>query len=317
MLFRSHEGEWIPNEYGGRENLEAISFLKRMNEIIYEKYPDVQTIAEESTAWPMVTRPTYLGGLGFGLKWNMGWMQDTLLYFSKESIHRKYHHDTLTFSVLYAFHENFELPLSHDEVVHGKGSLLGKMSGDIWQKFANLRLLFGYMWTHPGKKMLFMGGEFGQWSEWQHDHSLDWHLTQYADHQGIQRWLQDLNRYYRKTAALHEVDFHWDGFQWVDGSDFESSVIAFLRKDKQGRASVLVICNFTPVVRSNYRVGAPYPGFWHEVLNSDATEYGGSGQGNLGGRETRPIPMHGMEQSLSLNLPPLGVVVLEKQDLGQ
>mgnify|MGYP000870718244 CR=1 FL=1 len=313
--YSRNEGEWIPNQYGGRENLEAISFLKRMNEVVYERYPDVQMVAEESTAWPMVTRPTWLGGLGFGLKWNMGWMHDTLLYMSKDPIHRKYHHDTLTFSLLYAFHENFQLPLSHDEVVHGKGSLLGKMSGDTWQKQANLRLMLGYMWMHPGKKLLFMGGEFGQWDEWHHEESLSWHLTEFPKHRGIQRWVEDLNRFYRGTPALYEVDFNWEGFQWVDGSDYANSVISFLRRDRQGRASILVVCNFTPVVRSGYLIGAPYPGYWQEVLNSDAQEYGGGGQGNAGGCDTRPVPMHGFPQSLALNLPPLAVVVLEKQDL--
>ncbi len=307
-------GEWIPNEFGGRENIEAISFLKRMNEVVYEKYPDVQTIAEESTAWPMVTRPTYLGGLGFGLKWNMGWMHDTLEYFTKEPIHRKHHQDSLTFSLLYAFHENFELPLSHDEVVHGKGSLIGKMAGDHWQKRANLRALLGYMWTHPGKKLLFMGGEFGQWAEWQHDHSLDWHLTEYSEHRGLQRWLMDLNRYYRRQPCLHQVDFSGDGFQWIDCNDVESSVLSFLRRDREGGAKVLIACNFTPVPRHNYRIGVPYAGHWKEVLNSDARDYGGSGQGNFGGLDSRPLPMHGYEDSISATLPPLSVVVFEHQE---
>jgi 1,4-alpha-glucan branching enzyme len=308
------QGEWIPNEFGGRENIEAISFLKRMNEVVYEKYPDVQTIAEESTAWPMVTRPTYLGGLGFGLKWNMGWMHDTLEYFTKEPIHRMFHQDNLTFSLLYAFHENFELPLSHDEVVHGKGSLIGKMAGDHWQKRANLRALLGYMWTHPGKKLLFMGGEFGQWAEWKHDGSLDWHLTEYPEHRGIQRWLQDLNRYYREQPCLHQVDFSGQGFAWVDCNDVASSVISFVRRDREGRAKVLVACNFTPVPRHNYRFGVPYPGHWKEVLNSDAQEYGGSGQGNFGGLDSRPLPVHGFEDSISVTLPPLGVVVFEHEE---
>ncbi len=304
------EGEWIPNEFGGRENLDAIRFLKRMNTMIYEYYPDVQTIAEESTAWPMVTRPTYVGGLGFGLKWNMGWMNDTLEYFKKDAIHRKFHHDNLTFSLLYAFTENFELSLSHDEVVHGKGSLLGKMAGDVWQKGANLRLLLGFMWTHPGKKLLFMGGEFGQWNEWNHEQSLDWHLLNYPEHRGIQRWVQDLNRAYRKVSALHQVDFDPGGFRWVDCNDVETSVISFLRIDRSGNDMVLVVCNFTPVPRHEYRIGVPIPGTWREVLNSDSREYGGSGLGNLGGRDSQPVPYHGHGDSLSLTLPPLGMIVL-------
>ncbi len=313
--YSRNEGEWIPNEFGGRENIDAISFLKRLNEVVYERYPDVQTIAEESTAWPMVTRPTYIGGLGFGLKWNMGWMHDTLEYFSHEPIHRKYHHDSLTFSLLYAFTENFELPLSHDEVVHGKGSLLGKMPGDLWQKRANLRMLFGYMWMHPGKKMLFQGGEIGQFDEWYHEKSVDWHLLQYPEHEGIQRWVRDLNTFYRGTPALHEVDFDYQGFQWIDCNDVESSVISFLRRDAEGKASVVVVCNLTPVPRDHYRIGVPYEGFWKEALNSDSEIYGGSGMGNMGGGETQPEPMHGFDQSVSLTLPPLAVVVLKKEDI--
>jgi 1,4-alpha-glucan branching enzyme len=263
----------------------------------------------------MVSRPTYTGGLGFSLKWNMGWMHDTLEYFSKDPVHRKYHHGTLTFSLLYAFTENFELPLSHDEVVHGKGSLLGKMAGDAWQKKANLRLLLGYMWHHPGKKLLFMGGEIGQWNEWQHERSLDWHLLDYPDHQGIQRWVEDLNRYYRRQPALYERDFTFDGFQWVDCNDWASSVVSFLRRDGNDRARVLVACNFTPVPRTNYRLGVPYPGHWREALNSDAKEYGGSGHGNFGGVSSRPLPMHGFDQSILLSLPPLGIVVMETPEI--
>ncbi len=307
---RKH-GEWIPNEYGGRENLEAISFLRRMNEVIYERYPDVQSIAEESTAWPMVSRPIYVGGLGFGMKWNMGWMHDTLSYFSKDPIHRKHHQNNLTFSLLYAFTENFKLPLSHDEVVHGKGSLLNKMPGDVWQKRANLRLLFGYMWTHPGKKLLFMGGEIGQWDEWDHESSVSWHLLQYPEHQGIQTWLKDLNHYYRKQPGLHEKDFHDTGFQWIDCNDIDNSILSYLRRDSQGRPSVVVVANFTPVVRHGYQVGVPLPGHWNEALNSDAEVYGGSDQGNYGGLDTRPEPLHGFDQSVELTLPPLGIVVLE------
>jgi 1,4-alpha-glucan branching enzyme len=305
------EGEWIPNEYGGNENVEAISFLRRFNESIYERFPDVQMIAEESTAWPMVTRPVYVGGLGFGMKWNMGWMHDTLEYFSKDAVHRRYHQDNLTFSLLYAFTENFKLPLSHDEVVHGKGSLLGKMSGDTWQKRANLRLLFGYMWTHPGKKLLFMGGEIGQWNEWYHERSIDWHLLDYPEHEGIRRWVQDLNSYYRSQPGLWQRDFVPEGFDWIDCNDVQNSVVSFLRRDADGKVRVVVACNFTPVPRHNYRLGVPYSGFWREALNSDARDYGGSGQGNFGGVNTRPLPVHGYEQSVSLTLPPLGIVVLE------
>ncbi len=309
--YSRQEGEWIPNEYGGRENLEAISFLRRLNEVVYEQFPDVQMIAEESTAWPMVTRPVYVGGLGFGMKWNMGWMHDTLEYFSKDPIHRRYHQDSLTFSIFYAFTENFELPLSHDEVVHGKGSLLGKLPGDDWQKRANLRLLLGYMWTHPGKKLLFMGGEIGQWNEWNHEQSVDWHLLQNPAHEGIRHWVQDLNRYYRGQRALWERDFAPEGFAWLDRTDVHNNVISFLRKDGDGMARVMVACNFTPVPRRNYRLGLPYAGYWREVLNSDAKDYGGSGQGNFGSAYTRPLPTHGHDQSVSLTLPPLGIVVLE------
>jgi 1,4-alpha-glucan branching enzyme len=301
-------GEWIPNEYGGRENIQAVQFLRDLNEAVYRDHPSAQTIAEESTAWPMVSRPTYLGGLGFGLKWNMGWMHDTLKYFSLDTIYRKYHHDQLTFSIWYAFHENFILPFSHDEVVHGKGSLLGKMPGDDWQKFANLRLLFGYQYSHPGKKLLFMGGEFGQWREWNHDQSLDWHLLGNAPHQGIQRWLQDLNHFYRSEPAFYARDFENNGFEWVDLHDWEHSIISFFRKGEKPEDLVLVVCNFTPVPHTDYRVGVPHGGFWREVLNSDAVIYGGSGQGNVGGIEAAPIPAHGRYYSLSLTLPPLGAL---------
>ena len=307
------EGEWVPNEYGGRENLDAICFLQKFNEIVYKNHPDIQTIAEESTAWPMVTRPTYVGGLGFGMKWNMGWMHDTLEYFSKEPIYRKYHHNQLTFSIWYAFSENFLLPLSHDEVVHGKGSLLSKMAGDDWQKFANLRLLFGYMYTHPGKKLLFMGGEFGQWQEWYHEESLHWHLLEYPHHQGIQKWIRDLNHFYRNEPALYELDFQPEGFEWIDFNNWEESIIIFVRRDKSTKDIILVVCNFTPVPRYNYRVGVPEGGFWKEALNSDAQVYGGSGHGNLGGAEAAPIPWHGKNYSLSLTLPPLGVLIFKKE----
>jgi 1,4-alpha-glucan branching enzyme len=334
--YSRREGQWVPNRFGGRENLEAIDFLKKMNQTVYERFPDVQTTAEESTAWPQVSRPTYLGGLGFGMKWNMGWMHDTLYYFSRDPIHRKHHHDGITFSILYAFNENFVLPLSHDEVVHGKGSLLGKMPGDEWQKFANLRLLLGYMYAHPGKKLLFMGGEFGQLREWNHDTTLDWHLVKYLPHDGVRRWVRDLNALYRRETALHAGDFDASGFSWVDFHDREQSVLHFLRLEPAasmpgtsmslasmpaampgtsmslsgapGREVMLVSCNFTPVVRDNYRVGVPEKGFWREVANSNAKEYGGTGHGNLGGVRTSPIPYHGRAQSLSLTLPPLAVL---------
>jgi 1,4-alpha-glucan branching enzyme len=305
------EGAWVPNEYGGKENLEAIAFLRCLNEEVYRSFPDVQTIAEESTAWPMVSRPTYVGGLGFGLKWNMGWMHDTLTYFSKDPIFRKYHHDQLTFSIWYAFSENFVLPLSHDEVVHGKGSLLAKLPGDDWQKFANLRALLGYMYGHPGKKLLFMGNEFGPWREWNHDESLDWHLLADARHRGLQQWVRDLNALYRREPALHEGDCDPAGFEWVDFHDWEQSVISFLRKALSSDDVVLVVCNFTPVPRFDYRVGVPRPGYWRELLNSDASVYGGVGYGNLGGVEAVPIPFHGRPYSVSLTLPPLGVLFLK------
>ncbi len=311
------DGEWIPNEHGGRENIPAIQFLRDLNEAVYRDYPDTQTIAEESTAWPMVSRPTYLGGLGFGMKWNMGWMHDTLNYFSLDPVYRKYHHDQLTFSIWYAFHENFVLPFSHDEVVHGKGSLLGKMPGDDWQKFANLRLMFGYMYGHPGKKLLFMGGEFGQWREWNHDQSLDWHLLEHAPHQGMQRWVRDLNRLYRSEPALYRRDFDMGGFEWADLHDWENSVISFFRKGEDPDDIMLIVCNFTPLLRANYRVGVPCGGFWSEALNSDALTYGGSGQGNLGGKEAAPVPAHGRYYSVSLTLPPLGVVYLKAPRAGR
>jgi len=307
------EGEWIPNEYGGRENLDAIDFLRNFNEAVYEAHPDIQTIAEESTAWPMVSRPAYVGGLGFGMKWNMGWMHDTLEYFSLDPIHRKYHHNGLTFSIWYAFYENFVLPLSHDEVVYGKGSLLGRMPGDLWQKFANLRLLFGYMYGHPGKKLLFMGGEFGQWDEWYHEKSLDWHLLQYPLHQGAQLWLKDLNHLYKSEPALYERDFEMDGFEWMDMSDWENSIIGFIRKGKSTKDVILVACNMTPVPRVGYNIGVPREGLWRELLNSDGAEYGGSGMGNAGGVEAARIPTHGRPWSLSLTLPPLGVLFLKSE----
>jgi 1,4-alpha-glucan branching enzyme len=305
------EGEWIPNEHGGRENLEAIGFLRRLNEEVYRAHPDAHTIAEESTAWPMVSRPTYLGGLGFGMKWDMGWMHDTLEYMSLDPIHRKFHHDDLTFRHLYAATENFVLPLSHDEVVHGKGSLLRKMPGDEWQKFANLRLMLGYQFAQPGKKLLFMGAEIAQWREWDHETSLDWHLLDQPYHFGIQRWVEDLNALYRGEPAMHELDFDPAGFEWVDANDTEASVITFLRRGRSARDVLLVACNFTPVARSNYLVGVPYGGVWREVLNSDASVYGGSAWGNFGAIEARPISLHGRPRVLNLTLPPLGCLFLK------
>jgi 1,4-alpha-glucan branching enzyme len=306
--YARREGEWIPNRFGGRENLEAIDFLKRFNSAVYENYPDVQTIAEESTSWPLVSRPVYAGGLGFGLKWDMGWMHDTLKYFSHDPIHRKYHHQNVTFRMLYAFHENFVLPLSHDEVVYGKGSLLGKMPGDDWQRFANLRLLFGYMYAQPGKKLLFMGGEIGQWGEWQHDGSLDWAALNYPAHAGVQKWVHDLNELYRGAAGLHELENEWAGFEWIDCNDAEASIVSLLRKGKTEESVVVVVCNFTPVPRHNYRVGVPRGGLWRERLNSDAKEYGGSGIGNMGAVEASPLACHGRPFSLTLELPPLAIL---------
>jgi 1,4-alpha-glucan branching enzyme len=306
------EGEWIPNRFGGRENLEAISFLRLLNESAYRDHPDVQVIAEESTAWPMVSRPTYLGGLGFGMKWNMGWMHDTLKYMHEDPVHRRWHHGKLTFSLVYAFNENFMLPLSHDEVVHGKGSLINKMPGDEWQQFANLRLLLGHMWAHPGKKLLFMGDEFGQRREWNHDDALDWWLLPGHLHGGLQRWVEDLNRLYRESPALHQLDFDAGGFEWIDANDSEDSVLSFLRKARDG-SSLLVVANFTPIPRENYMIGVPQPGHWHECLNSDATLYGGSGVGNSGGVDSVPVAAHGRFHSLNLRLPPLGVLMFRQE----
>ncbi|HHP7233556.1 MAG TPA: 1,4-alpha-glucan branching protein GlgB [Desulfobacterales bacterium] len=307
-------GEWIPNEYGGHENLEAIDFLRRFNEEVHRNYPAAITVAEESTAWPQVSRPVYVGGLGFDMKWDMGWMHDTLSYMSREPVYRSYHHDKLTFRMIYAWHENYVLPLSHDEVVHGKGSLLTKMPGDEWQKFANLRLLFGYMYAQPGKKLVFMGGEIGQWQEWAHDRSLDWHLLHGPFHFGLQRWIEDLNRFYRRNRALHELDFNHEGFRWIDCNDAHQSTLSLMRKSRAPGDEVIVVCNFTPVPRHNYRVGTPEDGYWIEALNSDARNYGGSNQGNLGGVETAPVPAHGLPHSLNLVLPPLAIVFLTKAE---
>ena len=302
-------GEWIPNRYGGKENLGAIAFLRGMNEAVYRDHPDVQVIAEESTSWPMVSRPVHAGGLGFGLKWNMGWMHDTLDYFRHDPVYRRHHHGQLTFSLWYAFSENFVLALSHDEVVYGKGSLFARMPGDDWQKFANLRLLFGYMWGHPGKKLVFMGGEFGQRHEWTHEGELDWAQAAHPMHAGVARWIGDLNALLAREPALHEVDFDPSGFEWIDANDAQASVVAFLRRGRAGRP-VLVVCNLTPVPRRNHVVGVPVAGHWEELLNSDAPIYGGSGIGNFGGVEAAPLPAHGRYHSLSLTLPPLAAVLL-------
>ena len=325
MLYRDYSrpaGEWIPNRFGGRENLEALDFLRRMNEALYAAHPDVQTIAEESTAWPMVSRPTYVGGLGFGMKWDMGWMHDTLKYLQREAIHRAYHHDDITFRMVYAFNENFMLPLSHDEVVHGKGSLLGKMPGDEWQKMATLRALLAYLWSQPGKKLLFMGGEIGQWDEWSHEGSVAWDLLEYAPHRGLRLLVGDLNRLYRDEPALHELDFHPHGFDWVEANDAAHSVVAYLRKaapvdgaERRDR-DVLAVFNFTPVPRENYRLGVSGPAAWHEILNTDAREYGGSGWGSLGEVESAPVPYHGRSHSLIMTLPALGAVFLKRQAEG-
>lgn len=301
-------GEWLPNEFGGRENIEAISFVKKLNEAIYQEFPDVQTFAEESTAWPMVSRPTYVGGLGFGAKWNMGWMHDTLKYFSKDPVYRKYYHNQLTFSIWYAFTENFLLPLSHDEVVHGKGSLIGKMTGDEWQKFANLRLMFGYMFGHPGKKLLFMGDEFGQIKEWNHDESIEWHCLLNHFHSGLQTWVSDLNRLYRAERSLYELDSNPEGFEWIDFHDSENSTISFIRKTRDSKEMMLVVCNLTPIYRPCYRIGVPRGGWWQEMLNSDGAEYSGSGKGNSGGIEAEAVASHKRDFSLNLTLPPLATM---------
>jgi len=305
------EGEWIPNRHGGRENLEAVDFLRTLNTEIYSRFPGAMSIAEESTSWAMVSRPVYLGGLGFGFKWNMGWMHDMLQYMSTDPLYRAYHHHHLTFSLLYAFHENFILPFSHDEVVHGKGSMIGKMPGDDWQKFANLRALYGYMYGHPGKKMLFMGCEFGQRIEWNHDSSLDWHLLDVPIHHGLHRWVRDLNTFYRGQPALYELDFSPEGFQWTDCTDAMRSIISFTRWPKSRGTALVFVCNFVPEPRHNYRIGVPWAGFWKEALNSDSKLYGGSGQGNIGGVTASPIAAHGHPFSLNITIPPLSVLVFQ------
>ena len=309
--YSRNAGEWIPNQYGGNENIEAINFLKELNEVVYGVFPDVITIAEESTSWPGVSKPTYLGGLGFGQKWMMGWMHDTLHFFKEDPINRKYHQNEITFSLMYAFTENFMLPLSHDEVVHGKGSLIGRMPGDEWQRFANLRLMYTYMYTHPGTKLLFMGGEFGQTSEWNHSHSLDWHLLNYEIHRGIQTLIKDLNQFYKDEKALFQYAFDHRGFQWVDYSDQANSVIVYQRSSDKKEDLLVVICNFTPVPRHHYRIGVPFRGQWKEVFNSDHTKYHGSGVLNEGLLTTSPVKYHGKDFSVVLTLPPLGVCILK------
>ena len=305
-------GEWIPNQFGGRENLEAIDLLRRFNELAHQ-VPGAFTAAEESTAWPGVSKPVYLGGLGFTMKWNMGWMHDMLRYFSQEPVHRKFHHQDITFSLLYAFHENFVLPISHDEVVHGKKALIAKMPGDEWQRFANARAFLGYMWAHPGKKLLFMGSELGQYEEWDYNSSVRWELLQFDPHRRLQTFVRELNRFYREQPAMYEVDFHWSGFEWVDFRDADNSVIAFLRRAQDPEDFLLFCSNFTPVPRQDYRVGVPAVGFYEEVFNTDAAAYGGSGLGNAPGVESEPVAAHGREQSIPITLPPLAVVVFKKR----
>ncbi len=306
------EGEWLPNKYGGNENIDAIAFLKSFNENVYNEFPDVVTIAEESTNWSQVSRPTYLGGLGFGQKWMMGWMHDTLEYFKKDPVHRKFHQNEITFSIMYAFTENFMLPLSHDEVVHGKGSLIGKMPGDEWQRFANLRLLYGFMYAHPGTKLMFMGGELGQYAEWNHEKNLEWHLLKYDLHKGLHDWVKDLNLFYRSSTALYELQFDHRGFEWIDYSDSESSIIVFMRKGHATDDVIIVVCNFTPTSRPDYHIGVPFQGKYQELINSDDLKYGGSGVINQGMLTTHPENIHGRENAVVLTLPPLGITMLKR-----
>jgi 1,4-alpha-glucan branching enzyme len=303
-------GEWIPNRFGGRENLEAVQFLKDMNTVMHGEFPGTMTVAEESTAWGGVSRPVYTGGLGFTMKWDMGWMNDTLRYQQRDAVHRKYHQNELSFRMVYAFTENFILPLSHDEVVHGKRALLSQMPGDHWQKFANLRLLYGYQYTMPGKKLLFMGGEIGQWHEWNHDQELDWALLGHRFHDGIRRFVCDLNEVYKTHGALHELDTSPEGFAWIQCDDAANSVYAYLRYAKNRNDFAVVALNFTPVPRDHYRLGVPKPGYYTELINSDAEIYGGGNIGNLGGTYSEPIPMHGHPQSISVRIPPLGMLML-------
>ena len=306
------DGEWVPNEFGGKENLGAVSLLKELNILVHRDFPGAITIAEESTSWPGVSRPTYTGGLGFTFKWNMGWMHDMLAFFQYNPIYRRFHQNQITFGLLYAFSENFILALSHDEVVYGKRTLLDKMPGDVWQRFANLRLLYGYMYSHPGKKMLFMGSEFGQWQEWNHDTSLDWHLCEYEPHRGLQRLTRDLNRLYRQEPALHEIDFDWDGFQWIDFSDSNNSIIAYIRKARKAREAIVCVCNFTPVPRYRYRIGVPEGGWYRELINTDGIAYGGSNLGNGGGLHAEETSSHGFPYSLTMTLPPLSALWLKR-----
>jgi 1,4-alpha-glucan branching enzyme len=307
-------GEWVPNVFGGNEDLDAIAFLKELNEVVHGRESGVVMAAEESTAWPGVSRPTYVGGLGFGFKWNMGWMHDTLDYFQREPVYRRFHHHQLTFSLMYAFSENFVLPLSHDEVVHGKGSLLRKMPGDPWQKLANLRALYAYMWAHPGKKLLFMGGELAQEQEWSHDRSLDWHLLERPAHSGVQALVRDLNRIYRKEPALWEIDHDPAGFRWLEANDASSNALAFMRLSREGKRKLVCVCNFSPVPRHGYRLGLPVGGRWRELLNTDSTLYGGSGVGNLGTVEAEERRWHEQPYSAEVTLPPLSVVWLVPAD---
>jgi 1,4-alpha-glucan branching enzyme len=305
-------GQWIPNDFGGRENLEAVDFLKQLNVLTHGRMPGTITVAEESTAWPAVSRPVYVGGLGFSYKWNMGWMHDMLEYMKQDPVHRRWHHNQVTFSMLYAFTENFVLPFSHDEVVHGKRAMLDKMPGDLWQKHANLRALYGYMFAHPGKKLMFMGGEIGQWREWNYDGSLDWHLLQYSEHEGLRRWIQDLNHTYQREQSLHEVDFDYAGFQWIDCCDNENSVMSFLRRAKDPHDFTVIVTNFTPVPRTDYRIGVPDGGWYRELLNSDSSRYSGSNMGNGGGVDAETIPMHGFDYSISITVPPLGFLLFKR-----
>jgi 1,4-alpha-glucan branching enzyme len=311
--YSRREGEWIPNRFGGREHLEAIGFLRTLNERVYSAHSDIQTIAEESTAWPMVSKPTYVGGLGFGMKWDMGWMHDTLTYFSQDPMFRKYHHHELTFRMVYAFSENFVLSLSHDEVVYGKRSLIAKMPGDAWQKRANLRLLFCYMFGQPGKKLMFMGSEIGQWTEWNHESSIDWRLLDVPEHAGLRLLVGDLNHLYRAEPAMHDCEYTPGSFEWIDSHDAEKNVLSFLRKSRNTEQQIAIVFNFSPVPRPNYRIGIPKRGRWNEILNSDGKQYGGSGQGNLGGINAVPIPLHGRPQSLTINVPPLGAVFFKAE----
>jgi 1,4-alpha-glucan branching enzyme len=306
------EGEWLPNRFGGRENIEAVEFIRHLNEVVHVEHPGVMMIAEESTAWPAVSRPVYLGGLGFTYKWNMGWMHDILTYASKNPVFRRWEHNHLTFSMLYAYNENFILPFSHDEVVHGKGSLIGKMPGDEWQKAANLRTLFAYMYAHPGKKLLFMGNELALWQEWNNDEGLPWAFADEPPHAGMRRLVRDLNRLYGQDAALHQVDYEPHGFQWIDCNDNENSVISLIRRARDPNDSVVAVFNWTPVVRADYRMGVPEPGLYRELVNTDADSYGGSNVGNAGQLQSEPIATHGFAQSLSLTLPPLAGLILKR-----